>query len=430
MEHVASPLVGSMRTSGSWYLTLLLVSPILYSVVAAGAGIDADIGSMPAALVVFYLAAILGLIMWTLYRPTSVWDGWTRGWLMLGVVLWLYSTVMWSLQGEPVAGGSVLLPVTFLLVLLKRPGIPDVWRAGDAMAWAVVVSAAVILTLEVIGVIPSWYEVNGQAGRNLLPFDLSNYWLPLRESLGLDGRWGGYAGFPNIQGQAGALLIVFGFMRPGARRLAFVITGGVILLLTDSRTSYAAAAAGLVLVALLPGWRNADRSWPPARIIALLLGVLTGVRVALKVAADPNLTGRIAVWPDFLSLSSQNPVLGAGAPAIDEAVASGDLPGWAEQGHNILIDTFVRFGLVGLVLAIAFLGIALLVGVRGTRLGQGVGLAMAVALLVSCMGDLGLVWPYPTEGMSLLILSVLLAPRPSNSATVGGRTAAATTPIQ
>ena len=188
-------------------------------------------------------------------------------------------------------------------------------------------------------------------------------------------------------------------------------TGAAILLLTDSRTSYAAGAAGLILLALLPGWRPTGRTWPVARVVALVLGVAMAVRVALKIAADPNLTGRIAIWPEFLSLSSQNPMLGAGAPAIDEAVAAGDLPGWAVQGHNILIDTFVRFGIVGLALAVAFLGLALLIGVRGARLGHGVALAMAVALLVSCMGDLGLVWPYPTEGMSVLILSVLLARR-------------------
>ena len=182
-------------------------------------------------------------------------------------------------------------------------------------------------------------------GRDLLPFDIANYWLPLREALGLDGRRGGHDGFPNIQGQAGALLMVYGFTRPGARRAVYVTTGAAILLLTDSRTSYSAAAAGLILLALLPGWRPTGRAWPVAKVVALVLGVAMAVRVALKVAADPNLTGRIAVWPEFLSLSSQNPMLGAGAPAIDEAVAAGDLPGWADQGHNILIDTFVRFGI-------------------------------------------------------------------------------------
>jgi O-antigen ligase len=268
-----------------------------------------------------------------------------------------------------------------------------------------------VLALEVLGVIPAWYAAHGEVGRNLLTFDLENYWLPLRELLGLDGRWGGYALFPNIQGQAGALLLVFGFTRPGVRRVAFVLTGMAVLLLTDSRTSYAAAAAGLVLLALLPGWHSAARRWSPARILALGLGMAMAGRVALKVLADPNLTGRLAVWPDFLSLASQNPALGAGAPAIDDAVAAGDLPGWADQGHNILIDTMVRFGAVGLVLAVGFLGLALAIGVRGARLGEGVALALAVALLVSCMGDLGLVWPYPSEGMSILILSVLLARR-------------------
>lgn len=399
------------RNSGAWYLALLLSAPLVYAFANTIIGGDTLLGVTPVPLVVFYAMSILGIAAWLVYRPSLRWEGWTRGWLMLGVVLWLYTTVVWSLQGEPIPGGAVLLPVTFLLILLKRPSQRDAWVAGDAFGWAVVAAAAVVLLLETIGVLPAWYAGQGQVGQDLLPFDIDNYWLPLREPLGLEGRWGGYAGFPNIQGQAGALLMVYGFTRSGVQRSAFVLSGAAILLLTDSRTSYAAGAVGLVLLALLPGWRREERTWPVARVVALALGLAMAIRVALKVVADPNLTGRIAVWPEFLSLTSQNPVLGAGSPAIDEAVDAGNLPGWADQGHNILIDTLVRFGVVGLLLAVAFLGLAVAIGVRGARRGQGVALALATALIVSCMGDLGLVWPYPTEGMSVLVLSVLLARR-------------------
>ena len=47
---------------------------------------------------VFYLTAVAGIVLWALYRPEARWEGWTRGWLMLGVILWLYTTAMWSLQ--------------------------------------------------------------------------------------------------------------------------------------------------------------------------------------------------------------------------------------------------------------------------------------------------------------------------------------------
>lgn len=259
--------------------------------------------------------------------------------------------------------------------------------------------------------LPAWYAAHGQIGVNLLAYDLDSYWLPLRDLLGLEGRWGGYAAFPNIQGQTGALLMMYGFMRSSVQRAAFVSAGAAILLLTDSRTSYAAGAAGLILLALLPGMQRPGRVWPIARVAALVLGIAMGIRVMLKLVADPNLTGRIAVWPEFLSLSSQNPLTGAGAPAIDAAVDSGALPAWADQGHNIIIDTFVRYGAFGLILALAFLGLALIITGRGARLGEGVSLALCVALLVSSMGDLGLVWIYATDGMSFLILSVLLARR-------------------
>lgn len=400
-----------MRTSGAWYLALLLLAPIAYSLVEVVVGTDRLLATIPAPVVVMYVMTALAVVAWIAYRPVARWDGWTRGWLMIGVALWLYTTVVWSSQGVAVPAAAVLLPATFLLILLKRPRPGDVWDAGDAIAWVATGCAFLVLALEVGGVIPSWYVGIGQVGRDLLPFDLTHYWLPLREVLGLDGRWGGYAGYPNIQGQAGALLLVYGFARPGVRRAVFVAVGALTLLLTDSRTSYAAAAAGLVLLAVLPGWQGVARRWTPARVVALVLGVAMALRVAVKVVEDPNLTGRIAVWPEFLSLWSRNPILGAGEQVIDEAVDAGSLPGWADQGHNILIDTFVRYGVLGLVIALAFLGIGALVCVRGARLGQGLSLALVAALLVSCMGDLGLVWPYPTEGMSMLILGVLLARR-------------------
>lgn len=403
-------LRASLRESGAWYVAALLCGPLLYAVVAAAAP-DAQLGTMPLSIVVIYTATVVGILLWGLYRPAIWWDGWTRGWLMLGVILWLYTTGMWFLQDEKLSGAGVALPVSFLLILLKRPSASDAWRAADVFAWLSVCAGAVILLLEVTGVIPAWYASFGEVGENLVGFDLQNYWLPFREVLGLEGRWGGYAALPNVQGQAGALLLVYGFARPGVRRVAFVATGAAILLLTDSRTSYAACAVGLILMALLPGWSNSGRKWTPARVIALVLGVMMAARVALKVLADPNLTGRIAMWPDFLSLSAQNPVLGAGGPVIEDAVKAGDLPAWADQGHNILIDTLVRFGVLGLVLALAFLALAVLIGVRGARLGQGISVVLTITLIVSCMGDLGLVWPYPSEGMSVLILAVLLARR-------------------
>jgi O-antigen ligase len=394
--------------SGTWYLSALLVAPILYDLVHTAAP-TAGLATLPWSLVVLYGAGIVAIVSWIRFRAATAWDRSTRLWMMLGVVVWLDALVMSSLKGDGVAGAAILVPLTFFLILLKRPARADIWRAADALGWTLVGASALILLLEVAHLIPAWYASHGDYGVFLEQFDRENYWLPLRSLLGLDGRWAGTTGYPSPTGQGAALLMVYGFIRPRGRRVVFVGTGAFMLLLTDSRTSYAAGAVGLCLLAALPGWGTSTRRVTAARALAAILGVAMGIRVLVQVLVDPSLTGRLSMWAQFLSLATGSPLVGSGMTGIEEAIAAGDIPAWAHQGHNIFLDTFVRYGVVGLILAVAFLAIALLLTLGGPRRGVGVGLAMLVALVVSCMGDLGLDWVYPSAGLSALLVAVLVS---------------------
>jgi O-antigen ligase len=263
-------------------------------------------------------------------------------------------------------------------------------------------------------------------------FDRGAYWLPLRGLLGLEGRWGGASGFPNISGQAGALLVVYGVVRPIGRRWAFMLSGIVIMLLTDSRTSYAAGAVGLCLLASLPGWGATYWKVTPARVIALALGIGMAIRVVLKVLMDPNLTGRMAMWPEFLALARRFLPFGGGQQVIDSAISSGQLPAWAHQGHNLFLDTLVRHGAVGLLLTVAFIGIAFILTARPVRRELAAGLALLAALVTSCMGDLGIDWTYPSEGLSVLLVAVLVSqvePRVPERPSDGAVTASSPSPL-
>ena len=246
-------------------------------------------------------------------------------------------------------------------------------------------------------------------GVDLLQFDRANYWLPLTGPLGLEGRWGGLPGYPNIAGQMGALLVVYGLSRPARRRWVFVLAGLITLLLTDSRTSYAAAAVGLLLLTVLPGWGATYWKITPARVVALVLALAMGLRVLIQVVMDPSLTGRLAMWREFFSLVRGFLPFGTGQDVIDSAIADGSLPAWAHQGHNLFLDTFVRYGLVGLVITVLFVGLAVVLTFRPIGREVGVGLALIAALIVSCLGDLGIGWTYPSEGLSFLLVAVLVS---------------------
>jgi len=394
--------------SGAWYLGALLVAPTLYFFATA---ITENGGStFPWSLILLYAAAAVAVVCWVRFTPSCEWPGATRGWLMLGVVVWLFVLLSDHFRGtDPASAAAALVPLSLLLILLKRPSTPECWRAADVFAWTVAAAAGILLLLEVMHAVPSWYVVHGQYGTDLITFDNGNYWLPLRDVLGLDGRWGGTTRLPNIAGQAGALLLVYGMVRPAGRRIVFVVVGLLSLLLTDSRTSYAAAAVGLCLLAALPGWGTRYWRMTPARILCAVLGIAMAVRVALKVLADPNLTGRMSMWPQFLSLGRDNLTLGAGQSGIDSAIAAGDLPAWAHQGHNLFIDALVRYGVPGLLLTLGFIAFAFVIAISGARRELGIGVALLAALVTSSMGDLGIDWTYPSDGLSVLLVSVLVS---------------------
>lgn len=399
------------RTSAAPYLSALLVVPVVYysglAVVA-----DAAVGPVPWTLLLLLATAVVAVVCWVRFRAQAEWDGLLRAWFIIGLILWTYVLVAGDLRGASTAGAAAVVPLTLVLVLLKRPGRSDAWAAADALAWTVVGTSVVVLLLEALGLIPSWYFADGVVQSDLLAFDRDTHWLPVNDVLGLDARWGGPLRHPNITGLAGAVLAVYGFARPGARRASFVVTGVLILVLTDSRSSYAAAAMGLCLLAALPVWGRPYLRVSPARVVALVLGVVLGSRVIQNVAENPGLTGRTTVWPEFLSLWPQSPVLGVGEGAIAEAIASGQLPPWSFHGHNFAIDTLVRHGLVGLGLSVLFLGIAFAVTIRGVGRSTGVGLAMLSALVLASFGELVFEWRYPSAAFSALVVAVLLASAP------------------
>ena len=117
-------------------------------------------------------------------------------------------------------------------------------------------------------------------------------------ALGLDGRWGGILRDPNAIGPVGALLAVYGFARPGVRRVVFVTAGVVIVMLADSRATYGALSLGLLALLLLPGWGVRLMTVTPAKAVAAVLGLVCAGRLAYDLttntAGTVTLTGRTA----------------------------------------------------------------------------------------------------------------------------------------
>lgn len=397
---------------GWWYLTALLVAPVLREATATAAP-DATLGSLPVSSAVVATAYLAAAVLWLGYRPVDRWGRTVGIWLVASVGLWGFVTFTASSPGADVSRIVLQLgvPVTLLLVLARRPSGSDVRRAADILVATIAVVSAAWLVGERAGWIPSWYE-RTDAPVGLLESDQTTYWLPISGLVGLDGRWGGPFAHPNPTGVALALVVVYGIAR--GRRLGFTVAGvGLLgLLLTGSRTAFACAAVGLVAVALLPGWARPWRALLGRRALAGVLGALLGTAVAVAVSSNPGLTGRTAMWPDFLALGQQSPLTGVGDQVITLSASLGVLPSWAWQAHNLYIDTLVRHGLVGLVLTLAVLLLAVAIGVMGTRHRNSTGLALMAALAAGTITETLLDWRYPAVTTTALLVAVLLSATP------------------
>jgi len=413
---VGTTHVPDRRVTTAPYLALLLCGSVLYAVGQTAVPASVTVAGFQIGPLLLLASVVAAVVLWVPSRGEGDWRGLDRAWFVLVIILWLYLVVVESRDASVTAAAAVLIPLSVVLVWLKRPSHRDAWMAVDAFAWTVVIAAGVVLMLEVTDVIPSWYQRMTDASvafDGLAAFDRDNHWLPLGTLLGLEGRWGGFLGDPNLIGPLAALLLVYGFARSGVRRIVFATSAAAMLVLADSRASFAAAAVGLALLVLLPGWGAPFRRVTAARAAAAGVAIAAGIRVLADVVASPEgaltMTGRTGMWPDFLSLWPESPWWGVGTARITEAVTQGILPPWSYHGHNQHIDMLVRYGVVGLALSSAVLIVALVISIGGARRGLGVGVALMGTMAVVTVANMALDWRYPSAAFSVLLAVIVLS---------------------
>ena len=336
-------------------------------------------------------------------------------------------TVTLSLVRSPIPQPSALLTgILVVLVWAKPPSASSASRALDVLAWSLVVAATLTLVAEALGLADSWYsQLNSW---DLLAFERANYWLPLADIVGIDGRWAGPFIHPNRAGPVGGLLLVLALRRRGWSSWVFAVVGLVILALTASRTSQLAALAGVVLALLLPMILRSPRVSPSPRglgtvavggLAVLLLAPVwlapsvlsTGSTVGnTYVSSAMSLTGRTTLWPVYLDLWQTSPWTGLGASGIIQATYDGVLPRWGSHGHNLYIDALTRNGIVAFVLVLAVFVFAVLATLRQARSGRPVGLAIVGPRDRRGLGHTTIEWRYPEVPLIALILVVLVSP--------------------
>ena len=294
---------------------------------------------------------------------------------------------------------TFFVPLFLLMLMAKPPTAQASERAGIMLCWA---TLAVALTVEM-------------ADRILSPmpdFRWSMWFGPLR-SLGIEERWSGPFGHPNIAGPILALCLVFALSRSGWQRIVLSCVSTVLLVLTFSRTAMLAALIGVLLLILMR-----ETPWIKAlsRRSRIALGSSVGfIAVGSAILYDRTLDGRVSAYSDYLAIWREHPWLGAGKSGIRDYVASGFVNDFHAHAHNIWIDTLARYGIVGTIfLTIALVSSVVLAASKVSRTAWP--LALVVTFLIMGLAETPIDPLYFGVPLAWLMIAVMFA----NASETGG----------
>ncbi|MDA9802816.1 O-antigen ligase family protein [bacterium] len=395
------PLRSVLKGSGAPYLVALFVTPVVTQFAQYVFPGVAVLGAQPLSVVLAFIGTSVALALWFLYTPQQSWPLLFQLFSGSLAFAWMFAVVTTAIHGDSLNLTAFLVPICLFMVWLKRPHSRDVWRAGDTFAWSIIAVAVAAQVLDWLGL-------------RELRYDFWNRLPVIDQVIGPIGRWEGPFGNSNLAGPIGAFLVAYGLYRYGLSRWAMVITGGVIVFLSDSRTGYLGLLVALLVAAL---YRPRIGRFPitrTTRAVALVGAALAFV--GLVALLDPTLNGRTSAWSTFLSLSLSSPVTGVGGEGIAIAIqGNGLLDGWASHGHNLLIDPLARTGFLGTFPILVGLISALALTLRAAKLGKQAGLVVLACFLASGITEDVVDWRYlGVQALPLLLgtmLGALSTPR-------------------
>ena len=343
------------------------------------------------------LAFPIVILAWLLYRAAHARDIWITVFLALLLVAWPVHVVIALSHGDQLAHTVWIYGPLLLMILIKPPSPTDALAVVMWFAWVAGGILIVTRLLEMLGVVPVF-----ALDPEIIEWERGQYWMPLNDLLGFEGRWPGPFGFNSKTGFVGALLVIIALARWRPRNAILLLIGVVTLLVTASRGSLLAAACGLGVLATFTRWGWLGRIPVWVRLAAASAGALI---VALWVLRSPTgLTGRNSwIWPAFIDLWQTSPWIGVGQVGI-LADPEASVP---MEAHNLYLQELTRFGIVGLIVQylplILGLGLAVVAAWRGRVWPLAILVSFGVASLTEVFMD---GWLMPSTYVLLLILAV------------------------
>lgn len=336
-------------------------------------------------VVLALMAGLLVLFLWLLYRTPLRWSPLTYSVLGLVLLAWAYQVIRTQLDDSLFNLTAFLLPLVLIGILLKPASREDSATAMLTLSYSILVISALSLILGSFDLMPDGFSASDSGYQR----------LPILGLMGIESRWGGPFGSVNLASPAGGLLVVFGLSLRGWHR-AVVATGGMcLLMLGGSRTAMAACIAACLVLLLWSSLVSRLKARVAVRFGVAALFVLVGLAVVLW--RDPTLNGRVPIWTEFAPLAITKPLYGVGESGIRGFLSTrAEEPGVIlhDHAHSVLMDIFLRYGGVLVVLTLAIYLLALAVAVGRLRSGEVGPLAVLVFVVVAGLAETIHSWNY------------------------------------
>jgi O-antigen ligase len=396
----AVSLVQQFRTfSGTVYLSILAAGVVLTQYASYLGQGEPVFKGQSAAIILFFVAFGIAFLFWLGLKNRVRASGLLSWFLILMSFAWFAHVILYRIHSDAFTYSALLYFPILVMIWLKPPGSREAWSAILAFAWTVAGVLVLTRILEMLGVLARKAQPPG-----VIEFDIENYFLPVNDLLGIDGRWSGPFGHNGPTAMMGAMLIVIAVSHWTRASWVFIVVGGFTLLVTSGRASMGAVIAAFVVLTVFSKHDRITRIPQRIRIWSGLAVLLAGA--VFMYTRTAGVTGRSAFWPAFWELWESSPLVGVGTSGIS---ISGGITQQFGHAHNLYLDELARYGLLGFVTQFAAIAVGVVIAFIAAKRGVAGPLAILAAYLVTGVTEPRNDWINPSVTGMLVILAVTTA---------------------
>ena len=380
-----------------WILLAVVPLSVLAQYVSQGAPF---FRGQSLAIVVMLSGGLLATLAWVQYRSDNRLPRPAIATLGLIGLAWLLQTLITHWSGFTFNVATFVLPLAVVFLIARSPSQRDVQVGALVFAYAVIGVAVAGLLLDLADIGPSGFET-GRAGFNRIPL--------ISGLLGIESRWEGPFGNVNYTSPIAAFLVVLGAGSRGKHRWLILISGLLMLLMSQGRAAIFAMAVGLLVLVLWGSTVSRLRYAVVMRWTALATFVV--LSVAYVRLFDPTLALRTPIWNEFVGAWWQHQsTSGWIGVLLPQDVSNSSFQLVKDyHGHNVFLELLVRFGLVLFLVTLVIVLLTLWVASIAARGGESLGLALVSLALANALFETTFSWSYLSLNLLPLVLGLLIS---------------------